>query len=939
MQRLLLMAALSYCSVTLADGRLEGQVGRADSNALLEGAVVRIPDLGLSTTTGSDGRYVFSQVPSGEHTVTISYLGFAPLRNTVTVADDRSTTLNMDFATGVEEIVVYGRQASSVASALNQQRAADNIKSVVSAEDIGALPDQNAAEALSRVPGTFLERDQGEGRYVGVRGIDPDLNTTSINGLRIPAPEDDKRAIQLDVLPSELLATLEVTKSVTPEMDGDAVGGSINIESISAFDRRGRSMSFTAESTYSDLTDEASPRISGNFTNVYDFAGVEDGLGVALAVSYYDRDFGSDNVENGDGWPEDRERLDGTGFRAAEEIEQRDYRINRKRLGAALNLDFRPNEFSEYYLRTVYSEASDQEFRMANILALENGEAENGGARNDSTVDTAVWDGAVMEKELKDRYEEASIVSIAVGGRNHLDAWSFDYQAGYSWAEQDTPSDQTILFVGEGLTLGYDGLGKEIGVFGGPEAAVPGNFELDEVALASSLSEDEEWSYGFDLGRDLRDQGYPGSIEFGGKLRLREKTADADETLFDGFPADVTLADGFATDLDDYDLRAPFIGPAISSSAADDFIAANLDAFEEDAEETLIASSGDDFTVNEDVYAGYLLTRAEVGRARIVGGLRYEHTEFDADGTAIVVGEDGPELVSFERDRSYGHLLPSITVRYELGEDRLLRFAASRTIARPEIGDAAPVAEIELEDSDGAVELEAEIGNPGLDPYDVINLDAAFEWYFGDLGLFSVGVFYKDIDDFIVRANVADQIDLTPFVGDTAVDDAEVIQPVNGEKASILGAEIAFTRRFGGLPAPFDGLLVTANATISDSEAEIALRDGKIDLPQQSDLVANLILGYEKGPLSMRLSSTFTGERLEELVEPDDPLFDRYQSDHFQMDFAAFYDVTESWQVQLELVNINDEPFYANFGRDDRFNSQFEQYGRTYALGIRYEPR
>jgi TonB-dependent receptor len=939
MRRLLLAAALGWSSLALADGRLEGRVGRADSNALLEGAVVRIPELGLSATTGSDGRYVFTQVPSGEHTVTISYLGFAPLRNTVTVADDRATTLNMDFATGVEEIVVYGRQTSSVASALNQQRAADNIKSIVSAEDIGALPDQNAAEALSRVPGTFLERDQGEGRYVGVRGIDPDLNTTSINGLRIPAPEDDKRAIQLDVLPSELLAKLEVTKSITPDMDGDAVGGSINIESVSAFDRRGRSMSITAESTYSDLTDEASPRISGNFTNVYDFAGVEDGLGVALAVSYYDRDFGSDNVENGDGWPTDRERLDGSEFRAAEELEQRDYLINRERFGAALNLDFRPNDFSEYYLRTVYSEASDQEFRMANILALENADADNGGASNSSSVENAAWNNAEMEKELKDRYEEASIVSIALGGTNYFEAWTVDYQAGYSWAEQDTPTDRQIIFVGEGLILGYNGLDEEIGVFGGPGTEVASNYELDEVTLASSLTEDEEWSFQADFARDLTGQGYPGSIEFGAKARLREKTADAEESVFDGFANDLSLADGFATGIDGYDLRAPFIGPAVSPDAFRDFVRNERSGFELDEEETLITALEDDYEVNEDVYATYVMTRAELGRARIIGGLRYERTEFDALGNVIVEGEDGLEIVPFERDQSYGHLLPSVAVRYELDDDRLLRFAASRTIARPEIGDAAPIAAIELEDSGSGVEVEGELGNPELDPYDSINLDAAFEWYFSDVGVFSLGVFYKDIDDFIVRANVADEIDLTPFIGNAVIDDAEVIQPINGDSASILGAEIAFTRRFSNLPAPYDGLLLTANATISDSEAEIALRDEKIDLPRQSDIVANLILGYEKGPLSMRLSSTFTGERLEELVEPDDPLFDRYQSGHFQMDFAAFYDVTESWQVQLEVVNINDEPFYANFGKSDRFNSQFEQYGRTYALGVRYEPR
>lgn len=926
------------CSGALADGRLEGRVGQSGSSAMLEGALVRIPELGLETTSRADGRYQFPQVPAGEHRLTVSYLGYAPYSVTITVQDGRTTTSDVVFGGAIEELVVYGRQTASTASALSQQRASDRITSVVSAEEIGALPDQNAAEALSRVPGTFLERDQGEGRYVGIRGIDPDLNTTTINGLRIPAPEGDKRAIQLDVLPSELLSKLEVAKSVTPDMDGDAVGGAIDIQSISAFERSGRTMSVTAEGVYSDLTDETSPRISGNYTDIFDFAGIEDSLGVAFAVSYYDRDFGSDNVENGDGWPQ-RERLDGSEFKAAEELEQRDYLLNRERFGAALNLDFRPDDFSEYYLRTVYSEASDQEYRQANIFGLEDDEADNGGARDASTEDSATWDNAVLEKELKDRYEEATIASVAAGGRHFLEAWTVAYQAGYSWAEQDTPSDQTALFVGEGFTLGYDGLGEEIGVFGAGGTDTAGNYELDEISSAGSVTEDDEWSLQLDLTRDLSGAGYPGTIQFGGKMRLREKTSDEWETLYDGFPDDPTLADGFAASLDDYDLRAPYVGPAISASAMDRYIAQNRDAFEIDQEETLIASSGGDWNVNEDVYAAYVLTRAELGNLRIIGGLRWERTEFDATGNAIVVDEDDTAVVPYDTDKSYDDLLPSLTLRYRLNDGMLLRFAASKTIARPEFADAAPLAEIELEDSDGAVELEAEIGNPDLDPYQSLNLDAAFEWYFGSIGLFSVGVFYKDIDDVIVRADVADQIDLTSFIGDLEVDDAEVIAPINGDDAQILGAELAFTRHLTELPAPFDGLLISANATITDSEAKIELRDDKIDMPGQSDLVANLILGYEKGPLSMRLSTNYTGERLEELVEPDDPAFDRYQSEHFQIDFTAFYDITASWQLQLELINLNDEPYYANFAKNDRFNAQFEEYGRTYSLGVRYQPR
>lgn len=833
----------------------------------------------------------------------------------------------------IENIIVYG-QTEQFAEARERQRASEAITSIVSGPSIGALPDQNAAEALSRVPGTFLERDQGEGRYIGVRGIDADLNTTSINGLRVPAPEDDKRAIQLDVVPSELLGSLEVRKSVTPDMDGDTLGGSINIESVSAYDRDEGRFTLQAESTYSELTGDTNPRINGSWSDVFDLGGLTDALGVAAAVSWYDRDFGSDNVENGDGWPEDVERIDGSEFRAAEEIEQRDYLINRERLGAALNLDFRPSDRDRLYLRTLYSEASDQEFRMANILALE--DADNEGARNDSTVDRAVWDNAEMEKELKDRYEEASVLSLALGGASLRGPWTFEYQAGYSASEQDTPKDRTAIFVGEGFTLGYDGLGEEIGVFGANGVDDDGNYELDEVALAGSLTEDEETSFQLDMTRDLNDLGYSGTVQLGAKVRLREKALNAFESIYEGFPGDPTLADGFSAPIGDYELRAPFIGSAISPTAFSRWLGSNLTGLELDAEETRINDAADDYAANEDVLAAYAMTRWEEGPLLIVGGVRWERTEFDASSTAIVEGDSGPAFVPTGSSTEYDNLLPSLTLRYRLTGSMQLRAAASRTIARPEFGDLAPIASLELEDSAGDVELEAEIGNPELDPYEATNLDAAFEWYFGEIGLVSVGVFYKNIDNFVVRADVSDQIDLTPFIGSLVVDEAEVIQPINGDEADLYGLEVAFSHRFSQLPTPFDGLLVNANATLTSSDASIALRDEDIDLPGQSDLVWNLIVGYEKGPVSLRLSSTFTGERLEELVRPDDPLFDRYQSNHFQIDFAGTWNVTDRWQVSGEIVNINDEPFYANFGRNDRFNSQFEQYGRTFTVGFRY---
>ena len=149
------------------------------------------------------------------------------------------------------------------AAALNRQRSSDTVVSIISADDIGALPDGNVAEAVQRVPGVFLERDQGEGRYIGIRGIDPNLNTTTINGMFVPAPDSGARSVALDVIPSDLLASLEIVKTFTPDMDASAIGGNVNVRSLSAFDKQGRSMSFMAEGSYNELVESSSPKTVG----------------------------------------------------------------------------------------------------------------------------------------------------------------------------------------------------------------------------------------------------------------------------------------------------------------------------------------------------------------------------------------------------------------------------------------------------------------------------------------------------------------------------------------------------------------------------------------------------------------------------------------------------------------------------------------------------
>ena len=365
-------ALLSLSAVAQEAGKLQGLLTDSSQTSYFSGAQITVKELGLSTVSRRDGSFRFTNLPEGQYTLEITYLGADTLEVPIDIKSGE--TLAKDFVlvgkrADLENIIVYGQRAGQ-ASALNQQRSADSIKSIVSSDAIGQFPDQNAAEALQRLPGLSIERDQGEGRYVGIRGIDPNLNNVTINGLNVPSPDGGARSVALDVIPSELIQTLEVSKSVTPDMDGDAIGGSVEVKSLSAFDKKGTSASVTAQVSHNDLRDEVSPKLSGSVTNVFN-----DTFGVAAALSYYDRDFGSDNIEsNGD-----------------DEIEQRYYSINRERLGAAVNFDYRPDFNNQYYLRTLYSRFSDDEYRLANTFTFDDDDSE-------------------VERGSKDRYAEQSIL-------------------------------------------------------------------------------------------------------------------------------------------------------------------------------------------------------------------------------------------------------------------------------------------------------------------------------------------------------------------------------------------------------------------------------------------------------------------------------------------------------------------------------------------------
>jgi TonB-dependent receptor len=917
--------ALAVATAPALAAPVSGRITDASGTAGFQGAIVSVVELNRSAVSDREGRFRFPDLPAGSYTLRVQFVGAPTVSQRVEVGNDPldlgAVVVGADVPV-LENVLVVGQLAGQ-AAALNIQRSADSLRTVVSADAIGQFPDQNVAESLQRLPGLSLARDQGEGRFVVIRGLNPALNTTTINGVRVPGPEDDSRQVNLDVISSDLLETLEVTKVTTPDMDGDAIGGNIEIKSLSAFDRGGRSITGRVEASYNELRSTTNPKAAISFTDIFDF-GDDNRFGVAASLSWFNREFGSDGIESATDFLEDPDGEDVIGIA---EAEQRNYSITRERLSANLNFDWRLGDSTRLHWRNLFSRFTDEEVQLTNVFVFDDGDVESlddsGGVFSDATV----------EKLTEGRTQTQDIFATSFGGEFQAGQWNLGYNLAYAYASTEETDSFGGAWVLEGVDLGYDYAdGRRRPRLFSPDPALFNDasaYELDEIALEPYTSKEDEVSFTFDAERGMDWSSHGGSLKFGAKARLRGKDADFDSTVFEGFGDDFFLSDfGLAN------VRYPFgdFGPIASRRALEQFIASNGGNFEINEADTAIERLAADYDLDEDIYAAYAMGTFDFESLRLITGVRVEQTRYDSRGTQLLIDEElgsgDPEFLPVEFSKRYTDWLPSLILRWEASENVVVRASANRTIARPNFADSAPFQIIEIEEDDGEFERVAELGNPDLDPLRSTNVDASIEYYPGDLTVLSAGVFYKRISDFVVLADVA---------GTGAFEDFdEALQPLNGDRATVKGLELAWTQKLEFLPAPFDGLMISANYTYVDSESELPFRPGEtVPLPLQSDQIANLSIGYEKRGLSLRLSGTYRSEFFEEVNDLEDATFDRYADSNLQVDFSAKYRLSDSFQVYLNAVNLTDEPFYAYFG-NRRYNSQFEQYGRTYELGLQY---
>ena len=964
-------SAIAIAAASAASaGTITGRVTDASQTVGLQGAVVRVVETGQFVTVGRDGSFRIAGLAAGEYTLRVSYIGADDREISVRLATAESnanTAITLgDDVDVVENILVIG-QRGSLNTALSRQRSADEIQTILSADAIGQFPDENVAEAARRAVGVNVLNDQGEGRFVSIRGIDPNLVSTSINGVRLTSPEAEDRQVGLDVIDADVLQNIVINKGLTADMDGDSIGGNVEIETISGLDADEMMLRGRIGGVYSNQGRDTGYRLSGVFVDSF----LEDRLGVALSVSHQNRPFGSENIEVDGEWDSEDGGTADVFF--PNELELRDYIVERERTTVTANFDFAMTNEDTFFFRNTWSDFSDDERRSRVENKFEDGTFLDGGVSFDRT---AVFqaDDYEVDRDIKNRLENQTIFATEIGGEHFRGDTSYDWTVSFVSSEEAEPNRMDTDF-----RAGFDG-GEIFGVNAddpmmpqlrfGSEADRqayydPSNYEFDGLEHTNGLSLDREYATRFNIRHDMSIFGAPGYVQGGVAARFRRKNFNVDVDVYDGFDGpDLTLAD-FAFSVD-YELED--IGTTADAEAIEDFFYANQADFELNAIDTAENSLAADYRSEEDVLAAYGMFSADFGATRVTAGLRIEQTDSSSTGNRLLLQEweitlpgdrtggnfrgsipapasSGGELVAeiIETDfdgaeteiegaqmyrfdvsaaNDYTDVLPSVHVRHEFREDLIGRAGFYQSIQRPNPNESAPRVFLE-QNEDG--DVEGEFGNPDLDRQEARNFDAALEWYPNNDSLISVGVFWKEIDGFIAQIQ---EDDVAAF--GTTLDEATTF--INLDTAELTGVELAYYQDLDWL-LPFDGVLAGANFTYIDSEATLA--DGRqIELPRVSETVTNLILGYDRGPWDLRAVWTHRDEFLDEIRGGADE--DRIVLDHTQLDLSGRYRFNDRISAYLEVKNVTDEPFEAATRPDgiDRLE-QFEEYGWSSTFGFR----
>lgn len=936
-----------------------------NSGAALKGARVELLPSGITTSTNNQGVFVMRDIVAGHYSLAATYIGFKIDNEEVDV--DAGKTLNLNLKLGVasksEEILVSADRAHGEADAINQTRTADNLIDVLPAEVITSLPNANVADALGRMSGVVLERIEGEGVYVDVRGTEPRLTNTMIDGITIASPEPNIRYVRLDVIPSELVEAVELNKTLSASQDGDGIGGSVNLRTKNASDQP----LFTVFGL-GGYTPISNGRAMDQFGSVFGKRfGATKKFGFLTGVTYDYNGRSIDNIQPA----LDKYSSFAQPFYDSNTL--REYRYFRTRYGISGSTDYKFNDNNNIYAHGLYSDLQDYGDKWY-YSPISNSLSGPGEAAVQTAINTV--DKTPPTFYTSKKSPNASVASLSLGGRHvQQNSWlTWEVSAGRSY-EVDSAGNPKADFVWVGSSIpscNYNP-GTRVGdpTFGAncDQANSPllnaNAWSLTDLTTSKGLTSQLNLSAATSYARNYYAGGHFGTFEAGFKIRNAHKTQDATENTYDKFPTGPTalLMNSLNGNFEDqeYHPGATYFGgkfgPVSDFNVAKNYVLGNMGAYL-DGYKTAGESYPNIFHTIERITAGYVMNTIDFGKLHVQTGVRFEGTQMDTLGYQVTLLKTGCTNGSttgcgiptpITNNPSYLDVLPSVQLRYALSQDSALRGVFARGIARPDPYELVPF--VTADESKNPVALSA--GNPTLKPEHANNYDVLYERYLHPVGMLQAGFFFKQLNDPQVPLTSA-PASLFPLAMQNVFNtyaSGGVVPPissdVNGENAWLYGFEISYQQHLSMLPGALKGLGLSTNYTYTASK-EKGVPGGRTDSPdliRQAPNTWNFSPTYDTKHLSVRVGFNYSGANIYSYnwfpskdssgLGPKGPSGDTYTMAHKQLDVQGSYKIAGGFTATASALNLTNEVFGYYTG-STQFVNQREYYKPTYSGGLRY---
>lgn len=904
---------------------------------VLKGATIDLQPSGATAVSNNQGEFTVANIPTGPQKVTIAFVGFAPLVKDVQIAAGQTARLEatLEVASKNDSVLVTAERPHGEAEAINRQASATQILQVLPAEVITSLPNANVADALGRLPSVTLERDEGEGKYVQIRGAEPRYSNVTIDGVNVASPEN-VRQIKLDVVPSDLVESVEINKTLLASMDGDAIGGSVNLRTKTAGEQPTVSL-FGIGGGTPILDGRAAIQTGGTLGKRF---GKDKKLGILFGGTYDWNGRGIDDIEPG---PQTIQCLKPTdcasdplpnsptyGTFAGADL--REYRYYRARLGFSGSVDYKLGQSSSVYARGLYSNFDNFGDRWVYSPTINSYTSSplQGGPDGSMAFNASI------------RRPVQKIGSLLLGGQHYFGtSWiTWEASAGRSSTEDQGYSRWNFNPISDSSPLNNVQFGVNLNNPFRPGFQVQNGVNIFDSKQYFLTDYDRNTTRGVQVNlqggasyaKNYSWNGHFGIFEFGAKVRGAHKFNEANDvfyTINDPGKASLSNFIGGFMPTGYYDNTYQY-GATASSDKIRSYLTGNPGNISVNVNKSLVRNTPNNWDIDESISAGFLQNSISFGKFRLYTGLRFEATNEGVRGNLVQLSNGKYiGLTGQTTSSSYVDALPSVQLRYALTPDSGIRVAYGRGIARPDFSQLPPGQT--LDDKKNTITA----GNPNLKATHANNYDVLYERYLKPLGLISGGFFYKDITDPIYSVTA-------PVTAGTYAGYSQR-QPVNGSSAYLWGFELAYQQRLSMLPSYLGGAGISANYSYTASRANgVPGRTDHPALQRQAPNSWNISPTYDRGRLSLRVGLSYNDANIYSYSYRDGadlgktgPNGDNYLYSHLQVDAQGSIRLAKGFTAVIYGLNLTNEVF-GFYNGSPIWPNQREYYKPTYGAGLRW---